>query len=152
MNQQLLFFWQTVISSPLFCLWWNYPTPLFGIWADDQELVRNLASLPAAPSVFSICSLFSYILTMFMMPWCSKFMIKWWLTCFWGIHYRYYSFFWSIAVFYLLAYLKSTFLVLLEQNVKWCRQEIVQLQALSTGQSLKSQNQSTLLRNSSTMS
>jgi hypothetical protein len=25
---------------------------LFGIWADDLELVRNLASLPAAPTVF----------------------------------------------------------------------------------------------------
>jgi hypothetical protein len=48
---------------------------LFGIWADDLELVRNMTSLPAAPTVFVD------MLTIFMMPLCSKFLIKWWLTC-----------------------------------------------------------------------
>jgi hypothetical protein len=47
---------------------------LFRIWADDLELVRNLASLPNAPTVFVD------MLTVFMMPLCSKFLIKWWLT------------------------------------------------------------------------
>jgi hypothetical protein len=44
---------------------------------------------------FSIWSLFLCMLTVFMMPLCSKFLIKWCLTCFWGLyhyHYYYYSF------------------------------------------------------------
>ena len=112
------------LSSPLFCRWWNYPSPYI-IWnmsrwsrtceelgiitsrpyitfssllcydalmlqIHDQELIRNLASLAAAPTLPS--PLFSV-----MMLWCSKFMIKWWLTCFWGLYY-YYLFFWYIVV------------------------------------------------------
>jgi hypothetical protein len=48
---------------------------LFGIWADDLKLVRNLASLPNAPTIFVD------MLTVFMMPLWSKFLIKWWLIC-----------------------------------------------------------------------
>jgi hypothetical protein len=54
---------------------------LFGIWADDLELVRNLASLPATLTVFvDMLTIFIYA-HYFMMPLCSKFLIKWWLTC-----------------------------------------------------------------------
>jgi hypothetical protein len=63
------------VFSALFGLWWNCQLQkLFGIWADDLKLVRNLASLPAVPTVFVD------MLTVFMMPLCSKFLIKWWLT------------------------------------------------------------------------
>jgi hypothetical protein len=74
---------------------------LFGIWADDLELVRNLASLAAAPYCLNTVSIYknsnhiyaflghlsSPLLsvweaaTVFMMSLCSKFWIKWWLTC-----------------------------------------------------------------------
>jgi hypothetical protein len=44
---------------------WN----LWGIWHHYQPPLLSL----------SICSLFLYMLTVFMMPLCSKFLIKWWL-------------------------------------------------------------------------
>jgi hypothetical protein len=40
----------------------------FRIWADDPKLMSNLASLLAASIVPSY---------LFLMPWCSKFLIKW---------------------------------------------------------------------------
>ena len=83
-----------LLSSPLHCFADDKIVQvhtLYGIWADDQELVRNLASLSAAPTLPS--PLFSI-----MMLWCSKFQIRWWLTCFWGLYYCYYSFFWYIIV------------------------------------------------------
>ena len=88
------FFAKSPLSSPLLCFADDEIVQvhtLYRIWADDQELMRNLASLPTAPTLPS--PLFSV-----MMPWCSKFMIKWWLTCFWGLYYCYYSFFWYIVV------------------------------------------------------
>jgi hypothetical protein len=58
--------------------------------------VRNLASLPVAPTVFF------YMLTVVMMP-----LFKWWLTCFWGLYlyYYYYPFCelvwtWLMAIFF----------------------------------------------------
>jgi hypothetical protein len=51
---------------------------LFGIWADDLELVRNLASLPAAPTIFvDMLTVFIYA-HCFYDALCSKFLIKWW--------------------------------------------------------------------------
>ena len=83
------FFAKSPLSSPLLCFVDDEIVQvhtLYGIWADDQELMRNLVSLPAAPTLPS--PLFSV-----MMPWCSKFKIRWWLTCFWGLYHCYYSFF-----------------------------------------------------------
>ena len=80
-KQLLLFFAKSPLSSPLLCFVDDEIVQvhtLYGIWADDQELMRNLTSLAAAPTLPS--PFFSV-----MMPWCSKFMIKWWLTCFWGL-------------------------------------------------------------------
>ena len=88
------FFAKSPLSSPLLCFADDEIVQihkLYGIWADNQELMRNLASLAAAPTLSS--PLFSV-----MMPWCSKFKIRWWLTCFWGLYYCYYSFFWYIVV------------------------------------------------------
>ena len=79
------FFAKSPLPSPLLCFADDeiiQVHTLYGIWADDQELVRNLASLAAAPILPS--PLFSV-----MMPWCSKFKIRWWLTCFWGLYYCY---------------------------------------------------------------
>ena len=46
-----MLFLPTLLSSLLFCQWLNCPTPeIVWIWTDDHELVRNLASLPAAPT------------------------------------------------------------------------------------------------------
>ena len=120
------FFAKSPLSSPLLCFADDeiiQVHTLYGIWADDQELMRNLASLAAAPTLPS--PLFSV-----MMPWCSKFKIRWCLTCFWGLYHCYFSFFiyccfigllWFIDFFYflyLLAYLKHIFLHLLEQSTK----------------------------------
>ena len=46
-----MLFLPTLLSSLLFSQWLNCPTPeIVWIWTDDHELVRNLASLPAAPT------------------------------------------------------------------------------------------------------
>ena len=112
-----------LLSSPLFYRWWNCPS-LYIIW-NMSRWSRTYEELGIITSRLTLRSpLFSV-----MMPWCSKFMIKWWLTCFWGL-YCYYSFFiyycfigllWFIDLFdflYLLTYLKHTFLHLLEQSAE----------------------------------
>ena len=81
---------------------------LYGIWADDQELVKNLASLAAAPTLPS--PLFCV-----MMPWCSKFMIKWWLTCFWGLYHCCFLFF--ILLFYRTTLIYRPFWFLIPSRV-----------------------------------
>ena len=92
-KQLLLFFTKSPFSSPLLYFVDDEIVQvhtLYGIWADNQELVRSFASLAASPTLPSLFSV--------MMPWCSKFMIKWWLTCFWGLYYCYYLFFYYIVV------------------------------------------------------
>jgi hypothetical protein len=67
----------------LFCRWWNYPIhTLHGLWANDQHLWGTWHH--SQPPLLYLLS-FSV-----MMPWCSKSIIKWWLTCFWGLHYCYF--------------------------------------------------------------
>ena len=93
-KQLLLFFAKSPISSPLLCFADDeiiQVYTLYGIWADDQELVRNLTSLPATPTLPSP-------IFFVMMPWCSKFMIKWWLIYFWGLYYCYYSFLYIVVL------------------------------------------------------
>ena len=95
------FFGQTLISSPLFGLWRICPTPeiiwIMSWWSWTCEELGIITRCPLLS--FSISSwLFLYMLTVFIMPLCSKFLIKWWLTYFWGLYYFYYSFFWSIVV------------------------------------------------------
>ena len=111
-KQHLLFFAKSPLSSPLLCFADDEIVQvhtLYGIWADDQELVRNLASLAAAPTLPS--PLFSV-----MMPWCSKFKIRWWLTCFWGLYHCYFSFFY-ILLFYRTTLVYRPFLFLIPSRV-----------------------------------
>jgi hypothetical protein len=68
------FFWPTLRSSVFAYDEIVQLHTLCGIWANDQEPVRNLTSIPIAPTLPIMLSL------------CSKFMIKWWLTCFWGLY------------------------------------------------------------------
>jgi len=50
------------------------------------------------------------------MPWCSKFKIGWWLTCFWGLYHCYYSFF-DILLFYRTTLVYSPFWFLIPSCV-----------------------------------
>ena len=80
------------LSSPLFCRWWNCPSPYIiwnmSWWSRTYEELGIISSRPYITfSSFSV-----------MMPWCSKFKIRWWLTCFWGLYYCYYLFFIYIIV------------------------------------------------------
>ena len=91
------------LSSPLLSLlpmmklsnsrkYLEYELTIMNLWGTWHHYQPPLLS-------FSICSLFLYMLTVFMLPLCSKFMIKWWLTCLWGIHCCYYSFFYLLLFF-----------------------------------------------------
>ena len=126
-KQLLLFFAKSPLSSPLLCFAGDeivHVHTLYGIWADDQELVRNLASLAAAPTLPS--PLFSI-----MMPWCSQVHDQMMIDMFlkpllmlllvFLIYCCFIWLLWFIDLFYflyLLAYLKHTFLHLLEQCAK----------------------------------
>ena len=92
--KQLLLFFQIspLLSSPLFCRWWNCLSPNI-IWNMSwwSRTCEELGIITSRPTLH--CPLFSV-----MMPWCSKFMIKWWLTCFWGLYYCYYSFFYIVIL------------------------------------------------------
>jgi hypothetical protein len=66
----------------------EYELMIINLWGTWHHYQLPLLS-------FSICSLFLYMLVVFTMPLCSKFLITWWLTCFWGLYlyyYYYYSF------------------------------------------------------------
>ena len=91
--KQLLLFCQIfpLLSPPLFCRWWNCLSPYI-IW--------NMSWWSKTCEELGIISSRPYITFTFMMPWCSKFIIKWWLTCFSGLYCCYYSFFWYIVVLY----------------------------------------------------
>ena len=99
-----------LLSSPLFCRWWNCLSPYIiwnmSWWSRTCEELGIITSRPYC--LFLYAHYFLYMLTVFMMPLCSKFLIKWWLTCFWGLYlyyYYYYSFCelvwtWLMAIFF----------------------------------------------------
>ena len=104
-----MFFLPNLIS-PLFCRWWNCPSPYIiwnmSWWSRTYEELDIISSRPTLPSpLFSV-----------MIPLCSKFMIKRWLTCFWGLYYCYYSFFY-ILLFYRTTLVYIPFLFLIPSSV-----------------------------------
>ena len=76
--------------------WWSWTCEEFGI----------ITSRPYCLFLYAHC--FLYMLTVFMMPLCFKFFIKWWLTCFWGLYLYYYYYYlfcelvwtWLMAIFF----------------------------------------------------
>jgi hypothetical protein len=88
------FFWPTLLSSLLPMMKLSNSRNYL---EHDELMIKNLWGTwhHYQPSLlcFSICSLFLYMLTVFMMPLCSKLLIKWWLTCFWGLYHHYYYYY-----------------------------------------------------------